>query len=533
MAKKIIFGEKARSKLFQGVAQLADAAAVTLGPKGRYVALSSDSQNPSSLTKDGYAIVKEIELQDQFRNMGASIAKEVAHKMNEEYGDGTTSALLLLKAFTQKGLQYIDMEGRFPLKVKQGMEKFCQETIKQLELLSQPIQESHEIGNIAMMAASGNGEIGKLIAETFQRVGRTGIIIIKEGNSIETIVESIGGMQWDQGYLSPCFCTHPEDLSVEMHHARCLLINKKVESVQEMIPLLQQIAILEHPLLVIANELRGDALSALILNKLHGVLKVCALRSPGENEEQQRLALEEIAIATGATLISDNTGISLKGASIDLLGEVEKAIISKKRTVLMGGKGNSQHIQQHLQQLESQLQYTTDPQERERLKHSIARLTGKVAIIQVGAASPAEAKQKKKIFENGWNAVKATLEKGGVIGGGVASLYASLKACNALQLQDKDEQAGARIISQGCEVLVQQLVANSGLEETTVIQEIFSKGMPYGFNMMTEQVEDLTLSGIMDPFNLVKSAIQLAVSSTELILSSEVLVGDFEKGEEA
>lgn len=524
--KELIFEEEARNKLRDGIDKLADVVGVTLGPKGRNVGLQASWGAPT-ITNDGNSIVKDIELKDQYANMGVSLGKEVASKMKEKCGDGTTSSILLLRALVQNGVKNI-ASGSSPINLKRGMEKAAETIVKEIEKTAIEIKNEKEILNIAIASASGNVEIGTLIADAVKKVGKAGVITIEEGKSTDTSIEMVEGMQFDRGYSSAYFCTNAEAMSVEMQDAKILITDKKISSVQEILPLLKAVASTAAELLIIAEDIEGDALSTLVVNKLRGTLKVAAVKAPGFGDRRKAM-LEDIAILTGATLISEEMGFALKDAAVEWLGSAEKILITKEKTTIVGGKGSSNEIQARVKKIEQEAAQTTNSYDKEKLDERKAKLSGGVAVIRVGAATEPEMKQKKQMFEDSLNSTRAAIEEGIVIGGGCALLRASKSTTLKLTAE---EGLGAQIVLKACEAPFKQICANTGHDSSVILEQVLLAGSHFGFNAATEKVEDLLKSGIVDPAKVVKNALRFAVSTAGVILLSEVLIGNAPEEEE-
>jgi chaperonin GroEL len=524
--KELIFEEEARNKLREGIDQLADVVGVTLGPKGRNVGLQASWGAPT-ITNDGNSIVKDIELKDQYANMGVSLGKEVASKMKEICGDGTTSSILLLRALVQNGVKNI-ASGSSPITLKRGMDKAVDAVIQELEKASIAVKSDKDTQNIAVVSASGNEAIGAMIANAFKKVGKAGVITIEEGKGTEDTIEMVEGMQFDRGYLSAYFCTHAESMSVEMSEVKLLITDKKISSVQEILPILQSIASTATELLIIAEDIDGDALSTLVVNKLRGTLKVCAVKAPGFGDRRKAL-LEDIAILTGGTLVSEETGTALKDATADLLGSAEKILINKEKTTIVGGRGNAKQIQARIKQIDGEIANTTSTYDKEKLEERKAKLSGGVAVIRVGAATEPEMKQKKQMFEDSLNSTRAAIEEGIVIGGGCALLRASKST--SLKLSG-DEAVGAQIVLKACEAPFKQIVLNTGFDSSVLLDEVLAAESHFGFNAQTEKVEDMLKAGVVDPAKVVKKALRLAVSTAGIVLLSEVLIGNAPEEEE-
>ena len=525
--KELIFEEEARNKLREGVDILADVVCATLGPKGRNVGLQA-SYGPPTITNDGNSIIKDIEVKDQFVNMGVSMGKEVASRMKEKCGDGTTTSILLLRALVQEGVKNI-ATGASPIGIKRGMETALEEIIKEIERFSVEIKDDKQTRDIAIASASGNQEIGNMIADAFKKVGKEAVITIEEGKTIETLIEMVEGMQFDRGYTSAYFCTNPDTLTCEMKDVRILVTDKKISSVQEILPILQTIATSAQELLIIADDLEGDALSTLVVNKLRGTLKVCAVKAPGFGDRRKAI-LEDIAALTGATLVTESTGMYLKDADAAVLGRAEKILITKDKTTIIGGCGAPKEISSRIKQLEGEISLAKSSYDKEKLEERKAKLSGGVAVIRVGAPTEPEMKQKKQVFEDSLNSTRAALQEGVVTGGGSALLRAS-KAVEALKLEG-DAAIGARIVVKACTAPIRQIIANAGLEGSLILQDIQAKGGNFGFNAQTESIEDLVLSGVIDPAKVVKTALTHAVSVAGIILISECLIGDAPEEEE-
>ncbi len=525
--KELIFEEEARNKLSEGIDQLAEVVGVTLSPKGRNVGLQTSWGAPT-ITNDGNSIVKDIELKDQYANMGVSIGKEVASKMKEKCGDGTTSSILILNALVQNGVKNI-ASGASPIQMKRGMEKALETLLKEIASFAIPIKNEKETRNIAIASASGNAAIGELITEAIQKVGKAGVITIEEGKSTDTTIEMVEGMQFDRGYVSAYFCTHPETMSVEMQDVRILITDKKISSVQEILPILQATASTAQELLIIAEDIEGDALSTLVVNKLRGTLKVCAVKAPGFGDRRKAL-LQDLAILTGATLISEEAGITLKDATANLLGRAEKIVVTKEKTTIVGGKGTHKEIQARIKQIDGESAAATSSYDKEKLEERKAKLSGGVAVIRVGAATEPEMKQKKQMFEDSLNSTRAALEEGIVPGGGIALLRASgVLAKNDLK---GDEAIGAQILRKACEAPFRQIVVNTGYDSSVILEEVLAKGANFGFNAMSEKVEDLLLSGVIDPVKVINYALKYAISAAGVVWLSEVLIGNAPEDEE-
>ena len=525
--KEIIFEEEARLLLATGVKKLADVVAFTLGPKGRNVGLEKSWGAPT-ITNDGASIVKDITLENVYENMGVSMGKEVVQKIKEKCGDGTTTGILLLRALVDNGVKQIS-SGASPIGLKRGMDKAVEMITKEIEKNAIPVKGNEEIKNIATVSASGNQEIGSLIASAMEKVGKNGVITIEESKGTETTIEIVEGMQFDRGWISPYLCTNAEKMSIEMEDAQVLLIDKKISTIHELLPILQQTASTGKWLLIVAEDFEGDVLSTLVVNKLKGTLKVAAVKAPGFGDRKKAM-LEDIAILTGARVIAEETGMTLKDISQDSLGSVEKALITKEHTTLIGGKGSEKAIKARLSQIENEIAKNTNSYEKEKLEERKAKLAGGVAVIKVGAHSEPEMKQKKQVFEDSLSSTKAAVEEGIVPGGGVALLRAS-RNLPSLKLEG-DEALGAKIVMAACEAPLKQIASNTGLDGSVILNEVLSQPSSYGFNALSEKVEDLIKAGVIDPAKVEKYALTYAASVAGIILISEALIADAKEEEE-
>lgn len=526
--KEIIFEESARDLLLTGIKKLADVVAFTLGPKGRNVGLEKKWGAPT-ITNDGSSIVKDISLQNQYENMGVSIAQGVVQKIKEKCGDGTTTATLLLKALSEGGIKQI-AAGASPIGIKRGLDKSLEAILKEIEKASTPIKSNAEIKNIATASASGNHQIGDLIAEAMQKVGKNGVITIEEAKGTETTIELVEGMQFDRGYISPYFCTNADKMNVELSNApQILIVDKKINNIHEILPILSSIATSGKELLIIAEDVEADALSTLVVNRLRGTLKVVAVKAPGFGDRRKAM-LQDIAALTGATVISEETGVSLKDATNEVLGSADKITVNKEHTIIVNGKGNAKAIQARINQIEKEIENATSSYDKEKLEERKAKLSGGVVLIRVGAATEPELKQKKQMFEDSLNSTKAAIEEGIVPGGGVALLRASA-AIQKLNLEG-DEAIGAKIMKTACEAPFKQIVTNVGLDGSVILTEVLTAKSNIGFNAMNNSVEDLISAGIIDPAKVVKNTLSHATSAAGIVILTEALIGDAPEEEE-
>lgn len=525
-AKEIIFEEAARDKLLNGIIKITDAICCTLGPTGRNVGLEKSFGAPLVIN-DGYSIVKEIEFKDQFENMGAAMVKEVAGKLKEKCGDGTTTASLLLRSMVQNGIQYI-IAGASPITLKRGMDKALDAILKSLTTSAITIKSSSEISAIATASASQIAHIGKVITEAIEKVGKSGVVTIEEGKSLDTQIELVEGMQFDRGYLSPYFCTNTETMILELNQPKILITDKKINTIHEILPILQTIAQLGQELLIIAEDIESEVLTTLVVNRLRGSLKVAAVKAPAFGDRRKAI-LQDLAILTNAELITEEAGIYLKDVTEIMLGSAEHIIITKENTTIINGHGAKSLIENRIQQIEHEISKTTSSYDIEKLEERKAKLSKGVAVIRVGAPTEPEMKQKKQIFEDSLNSTKAALAEGIVAGGGVALLRASKEALN-LNLQG-DEHLGALIVAKACEMPVKQIAQNCGHEGSVILHSVKEAEKNVGFNASSEKIEDLIEAGVIDAVKVVKSAITHAVSVAGIVLISEALIGDAEEEE--
>jgi len=526
--KEIIFEEAARDFLLAGIKKLANAVAFTLGPKGRNVGIEKSWGAPT-ITNDGSSIVKDISLQNQYENMGVSIAKEVVQKLKEHSGDGTTTGILLLKALSEGGIKQI-AAGASPIGIKRGLDKALEAVIEALNQAAIPVKSTKETKNLATASASGHEEIGSLIAEAIEKVGKAGVVTIEEAKGTDTTIELVEGMQFDRGYISSYFCTNLEKLIVELNsHPQILIVDKKINNIHEILPILSTVATSGKELLIIADDVEADALSTLVVNKLRGTLKIAAVKAPGFGDRRKAM-LQDIAVLTGATVISEETGMSLKEIPSSALGSAEKVTVTKEHTIIVNGSGKAQEIQGRIKQIDAEIAASTSSYDKEKLEERKAKLGGGVAVIRVGAATEPELKQKKQMFEDSLNSTKAALEGGIVPGGGIALLRAS-KAINNLKLEG-DEALGAKILATACEAPFKQIAYNTGFDGAVLLVEVQQAKPNFGFNALTEKVEDLMTAGVVDPVKVVKNCLTYAASAAGIIILSEALIGNAPEDEE-
>ncbi|MBP9842360.1 MAG: chaperonin GroEL [Simkaniaceae bacterium] len=514
-SKELIFEETARTKLSAGIEKLTNAIKTTLGPNGRNIGLESSFGSPK-ITSDSGSIVADIELKDQYENMGASFCKEVAEKMKSSCGDGTTTAILLLSELTREGMKNITA-GTSPIELKREMDQAVSLLLEELNALAVPVKNSEEILHIATVSASGDPLIGKMIADAMQQVGPQGVITIEAGKGTETSIKLVEGMEVDRGNLSPYFCTNLEKMSVELTSALILVTDKKISTIHEILPLVQHAATTGTPLFIIAEDIEGDALATLVINKLRGSLKISAIKAPAFGD-QRKAYLEDIAILTGATLISADKGMTLKEASPEVFGRADRIEVTKDRTKIIGGQGLKEAIKNRILLIEGEIDKATSPYEIDKLKERKAKLAGGVAVIKVGAPTETEMQTKKQIFQDSLNSTYAAYDGGYVPGGGIALLKTSH------HLNTKG--VGGAIVRKACEAPFKQIVTNSGCNPSLFIEEVMKLGPSYGFNALSLQIEDLLKSNIIDPMKVIKNSLSFAASIAGVFFLSEVLIGD-------
>lgn len=517
--KELVFEEEARKHLFKGIDQLARVVAFTLGPKGRNVSLEKSWGAPK-ITNDGGSIVSEISLENEYENMGVSIAKEVVQKLKEKCGDGTTTGTLLLRALVEHGLKLVS-SGLSPIGLKRGMDQAVHAIEETIDRNVVRIHSQEEIENVATASASGDREIGKIIAQAVKKGHGANAISIEDGKGVTTEIEEVQGMQFDRGFASPYFCTDTEKMKITMHGAQILLADKKIATVHEILPILQAVAASGRELLIIAEEFDAEVLSTLVINKLRGVLKVAAVKAPGFGD-RRKAVMQDIAVITGATVISDDAGISFKDLSPAMLGSANEVTITKENTTLVDGSGSEEAVKARIKQIEREIEEAKNSYDKEKLQERRGKLLGGVTVIRVGAVTETEAKEKKQRYEDSLNATRAAIEEGIVPGGGVALLTAS----RSLPALSGDEAAGTQIVRFACETLLKQIAMNSGLDGGVVLHEVLHSPKNYGFNAVTGKVEDLLGAGVIDPAKVVKSALRYAASAAGIVLLSEVLITD-------
>ncbi|GAB6072100.1 chaperonin GroEL [Venenivibrio stagnispumantis] len=528
-AKKLVYGDEARAKLKAGVDKLANAVKVTLGPRGREVILEKKWGSPA-VTKDGVSVAKEIELADPYENMAAQLVKEVASKTADVAGDGTTTATILTQAIYEEGLKAI-ASGANPVYVKRGIDEAVKIIIEELKKMSKPVSGRKEIEQVATISANNDPEIGKIIADAMEKVGKDGVITVEESKTAETILEVTEGMQFDRGYLSPYFVTNPEKMECVLENPYILIYEKKINNIRELLPVLEKVVQTNRPLLIIAEDVEGEALATLVVNHIKGVLKVCAVKAPGFGERRKAM-LQDIAILTGGTAVTEDLGIKLESVDLDMLGKADKVVVDKDNTTIIGGKGNPEDIKARIEQIKNQIATTTSEYDKEKLQERLAKLSGGVAIIKVGAATEAELKEKKDRVDDAVHATKAAVEEGIVPGGGVALYRASRALCN-INEENTDKAWGIKIVKNACKVPMKQIAYNAGFEGSIVIEKIKdSDNINYGFNAATGEFVDMIEAGIIDPTKVVRTALQNAASVAGTMLTAECLVAEIKEKEE-
>ena len=520
-AKQLQYDEEARKSILKGVNTLADAVKVTLGPKGRNVIIDRSYGAPN-VTKDGVTVAKEIELEDKFENMGAQMVKEVASKTSDVAGDGTTTATILAQAIFREGAKSV-AAGSNPMDVKRGIDKAVEVVVKELRKLSKPTKDAKEIAQVGTISANNDEAIGAIIAEAMEKVGKEGVITVEEAKGLETELDIVEGMQFDRGYLSPYFVTNPEKMEVELEDCFILINEKKISSMKDLLPILEQIAKMGRPLLIIAEDIEGEALATLVVNKIRGTLHVAAVKAPGFGDRRKAM-LEDIAILTGGKMISEDMGYKLENAKVEDLGRAKRISIDKDNTTIIDGAGSRASLEGRVKQIRAQVEETTSDYDREKLQERLAKLVGGVAVIKVGAATETEMKEKKARVEDALNATRAAVEEGIVPGGGVAYLR-TLPGLEKMTLEG-DEAVGVRIIQKALEEPLKMIANNAGLEGSIVVEKVKEKKGSYGFNARTDVYEDMIAAGVIDPTKVTRFALQNAASVAALLLTTQCMIAD-------
>ncbi|MBG6472280.1 chaperonin GroEL [Pseudomonas aeruginosa] len=521
-AKEVKFGDSARKKMLVGVNVLADAVKATLGPKGRNVVLDKSFGAPT-ITKDGVSVAKEIELKDKFENMGAQLVKDVASKANDAAGDGTTTATVLAQAIVNEGLKAV-AAGMNPMDLKRGIDKATVAIVAQLKELAKPCADTKAIAQVGTISANSDESIGQIIAEAMEKVGKEGVITVEEGSGLENELSVGEGMQFDRGYLSPYFVNKPDTMAAELDSPLLLLVDKKISNIREMLPVLEAVAKAGRPLLIVAEDVEGEALATLVVNNMRGIVKVAAVKAPGFGDRRKAM-LQDIAILTGGTVISEEVGLSLEGATLEHLGNAKRVVINKENTTIIDGAGVQADIEARVLQIRKQIEETTSDYDREKLQERLAKLAGGVAVIKVGAATEVEMKEKKARVEDALHATRAAVEEGVVPGGGVA-LVRALQAIEGLKGDNEEQNVGIALLRRAVESPLRQIVANAGDEPSVVVDKVKQGSGNYGFNAATGVYGDMIEMGILDPAKVTRSALQAAASIGGLMITTEAMVAE-------
>ncbi|MCG3268015.1 chaperonin GroEL [Yoonia sp. I 8.24] len=522
-AKDVKFGTDARNQMLRGVNILADAVKVTLGPKGRNVVLDKSFGAPR-ITKDGVSVAKEIELEDKFENMGAQMVKEVASRTNDEAGDGTTTATVLAQAIVREGMKSV-AAGMNPMDLKRGIDLATSTVVEAIKSAARPVNDSDEVAQVGTISANGEAEIGRQIADAMQRVGNEGVITVEENKGLETETDVVEGMQFDRGYLSPYFVTNTEKMTTELEDAIILLHEKKLSSLQPMVPLLESVIQSGKPLLIIAEDVEGEALATLVVNKLRGGLKIAAVKAPGFGDRRKAM-LQDIAILTGGQVISEDLGMKLENVTIDMLGSAKRVAITKDETTIVDGAGDKAEIEARVSQIRGQIEETSSDYDREKLQERVAKLAGGVAVIRVGGMSEVEVKERKDRVDDALNATRAAVQEGVVVGGGVALIQGG-KALDGLAGDNSDQDVGINIVRKAIEAPLRQIAENSGVDGSVVAGKIReSDDKSFGFNAQKEEYGDMFAFGVIDPAKVVRTALQDAASVAGLLITTEAMVAD-------
>ena len=527
-AKEVRFSDDARQRMLRGVNILANAVKATLGPKGRNAVLEKSFGAPT-VTKDGVSVAKEIELKDKFENMGAQMVKEVASHTSDEAGDGTTTATVLAQAIIREGLKAVSA-GRNPMDIKRGIDKGVITAVEELKKISKPSKDSKSIAQVGTISANGDESIGKTIADAMEKVGREGVITVEEGSGLENELEVVEGMQFDRGYLSPYFINNQQSQTAELEKPLILLVDKKISNIRELLPLLEGVAKSGRPLLVVAEDVEGEALATLVVNNIRGILKVASVKAPGFGDRRKAM-LQDIAVLTGGTVISDEVGLSLEKATLNDLGEAKKVVVEKENTTVIDGAGKQSDIKARIESIRQQAEEATSDYDKEKLQERVAKLSGGVAVIKVGAATEIEMKEKKARVEDALHATRAAVEEGVVPGGGVA-LIRALKALDKLEGANEDQTVGIRILARSIEEPLRQIVDNAGEDAAVILNKVKEGKGTYGYNAATGEFGDLIEQGILDPTKVTRLALQNAASVSGLLLTTEVMVAEAPKDEE-
>ncbi|MBS0381833.1 MAG: chaperonin GroEL [Proteobacteria bacterium] len=527
-AKEIRFSEDARSRMVRGVNALANAVKATLGPKGRNVVLEKSFGAPT-ITKDGVSVAKEVELADRFENMGAQMVKEVASKTSDAAGDGTTTATVLAQAMIREGMKAV-AAGMNPMDLKRGIDKAVAAAVDELKKLSKPSADSKSIAQVGTISANGDEHIGKLISEAMDKVGKEGVITVEDGSGLENELDVVEGMQFDRGYLSPYFINNQQSMQCELEDPYILLHDKKISNVRDLLPVLEGVAKSGKPLLIVAEEVEGEALATLVVNTIRGIVKVCAVKAPGFGDRRKAM-LEDMAILTAGTVISEEVGLQLEKATVKDLGRAKKVVVTKENTTLIDGAGDTKGIEGRIKQIKAQIEETTSDYDREKLQERVAKLSGGVAVVKVGAATEVEMKEKKARVEDALHATRAAVEEGVVPGGGVA-LVRAVHSIAKLKSDNEDQEHGIVIARRAMEAPLREIVANAGEEPSVVLNKVAEGKGNYGYNAATGEYGDMVEMGILDPTKVTRSALQNAASIAGLMITTEAMIGEAPKKEE-
>ncbi len=529
-AKDVKFGSDARVKMLKGVNILADAVKVTLGPKGRNVILDKSFGAPT-ITKDGVSVAREIELEDKFENMGAQMVKEVASKANDAAGDGTTTATVLAQAIVNEGLKAV-AAGMNPMDLKRGIDKAVSAVVSELKNLSKPCETSKEIEQVGTISANSDSIVGQLIAQAMEKVGKEGVITVEDGTGLDDELAVVEGMQFDRGYLSPYFINKPETATVELDNPYILLVDKKVSNIRELLPVLEGVAKAGKPLLIIAEDIEGEALATLVVNTMRGIVKVAAVKAPGFGDRRKAM-LQDIAILTAGTVISEEIGMELEKATLEDLGQAKRVVINKDNTTIIDGVGDEAQIKGRVAQIRQQIEESTSDYDKEKLQERVAKLAGGVAVIKVGAATEVEMKEKKDRVDDALHATRAAVEEGIVAGGGVALVRAATKVAATLKGDNEEQDVGIKLALRAMEAPLRQIVTNAGEEASVVASAVKNGEGNFGYNAGTEQYGDMIEMGILDPTKVTRSALQFAASVAGLMITTECMVTDLPKDDKA
>ena len=529
-AKDVKFGNEARVKMLNGVNVLADAVKVTLGPKGRNVILDKSFGAPT-ITKDGVSVAREIELEDKFENMGAQMVKEVASKANDAAGDGTTTATVLAQAIVNEGLKAV-AAGMNPMDLKRGIDKAVNAVVEELKSLSKPCETSKEIEQVGTISANSDNIVGQLIAQAMEKVGKEGVITVEDGTGLEDELAVVEGMQFDRGYLSPYFINKPEAATVELDNPYILLVDKKISNIRELLPVLEGVAKAGKPLLIIAEDVEGEALATLVVNTMRGIVKVAAVKAPGFGDRRKAM-LQDIAILTAGTVISEEIGMELEKATLEDLGQAKRVVINKDNTTIIDGIGDEEQIKGRVLQIRQQIEESTSDYDKEKLQERVAKLAGGVAVITVGAATEVAMKEKKDRVDDALHATRAAVEEGIVAGGGVALVRAAAKVAGSLKGDNEEQNVGIKLALRAMEAPLRQIVSNAGEEASVVASAVKNGEGNFGYNAATEQYGDMIEMGILDPTKVTRSALQFAASIAGLMITTECMVTDLPKDDKA